>query len=417
MPDERAQRFPTGVRGGVRRIRSHLPGPLALALWTTLAGPAWAQDSTEGPKVGHGSDGFFIETADGAWRTALQFRLQFRLSSPFDTDPITFDDYTGERATSLEVNRARLKVGGHGFQPWLGYYFEYELAASVLLNWEVTVEKNPALGFRVGQWKAFYSRERIVSSGRQQLVDRSLINRYFTIDRQQGMSLFGRLGEGSRADVQYWLSVFTGAGRGEGANDDDQLMYMGRLQWNPLGRSVAFRGSELSRAADPALSVAIAGVTNRSPCTRFSTAGCGTLERFPDQDPGRYRVHQALFETALNWKGLQWTQEAHWKRVEDRTEETTADLVGNYLQLGYFPSGLWSAVPEAVELAFRWATYRPDVDQPSNQHDEFSVVANWFFSGHDNKLSAEVSWLQLQSGVEERLEEGSRFRIQWDIQF
>lgn len=397
--------------------RSGLAGALALVLLLALARSACAQSPPEGPRVGHGSDGFFIETADGQWRTALQFRLQFRLSSPFDMDPITFDDYTGERSTSLEVNRARLKVGGHGFQPWLGYYFEYELPASVLLNWEVTVEKNRAVGLRVGQWKAFYSRERIVSSGRQQLVDRSLINRYFTIDRQQGVSIFGRLREGTRGDVQYWLSAFTGLGRGGGVNDDDQLMYMGRLQWNPLGRSVPFRGSEPTRSADAALSVAIAGVTNRSPCTRFSTAGCGTLEPFPDQDPGRYRVQQALFETAFDWRGLHWSQEAHWKRVQDRTENTVADLLGNYVQVGYFPSGLWSAVPEPMEIAFRWATYRPDVNQPSNQHDEFSVTANWFFSSHDHKLSAEVSWLTLQSGLEGRLEEGARFRLQWDIQF
>ncbi|MEJ2541181.1 MAG: porin [Gemmatimonadota bacterium] len=390
---------------------------LALALvFLALGGPLKAQEE-EGPKVGHGSSGFFIETADGAWRTALQFRLQFRFSTPFDNDPVTFDDYTGDPRTSLEVNRARLKVRGHGFKPWLGYYMEYELAASVLLNWELTVQKNPALSLRVGQWKAYYTRERVVSSGRQQLVDRSLINRYFTIDRQQGVSLFGRVGEGSRADFQYWLSAFTGLGRGGNANDDGRLMYMARVQWNPMGRSVAFRGSELSRESDPTLSVAVAGATNRSGCTRFSTSGCGSLEGFPDQDPGRYRVGQALFETAFNWRGFQWSQEAHWKRIRDRAEATTTDLVGNYIQVGYFPSLLWSAVPEPMELAFRWATYRPDVDQPSNRKDEFSLAANWFFSGHDNKLSAELSWLTLQSGVQDQLEEGVRLRVQWEIQF
>lgn len=391
-----------------------------LGLCVVLIGlnhPLASQEPDDRPKVGHGADGFFIETADGAWRTALQFRLQFRLSSPFDTDPVTFDDYSGERRTSLEINRARLKVGGHGFEPWLAYYFEYELAATNLLNWEVTVEKNPALSVRVGQWKAFYSRERIVSSGRQQHVDRSLINRYFTIDRQQGVSLFGRLGEGGLADVQYWLSAFTGLGRGEGDNDDDQLMYMARLQWNPLGRAVAFRGSEMSRAVEPTLSLALAGVTNLSPCTRFSQSGCGSLEGFPDRDPSRYRVQQAVFETAFNWRGFQWVQEAHWKRVNDRTALTSTDLVGNYLQIGYFPSLLVEAVPEPLELAFRWATYRPDLDQRSNQHNEFSVATNWFLSEHDNKLTAEISWLTLQSEVQGRLEEGARFRIQWEIQF
>ena len=50
------------------------------------------------------------------------------------------------------------------------------------------------------------------------------------------------------------------------------------------------------------------------------------------------------------------------------------------------------------------------------RHDELSVGVNWFFSGHDNKLTAELSWLVLQDG-ESELEEGGRFRLQWDIQF
>ena len=128
-------------------------------------------------------------------------------------------------------------------------------------------------------------------------------------------------------------------------------------------------------------------------------------------------MHQALVETAFNWRGFQWVQEAHWKQVNDKTALTSTDLVGNYVQIGYFPSILLAAVPEPLEVAFRWATYRPDLDQRSNQHNEFSVVTNWFFSGHDNKLSAEVSWLTLQSEAQDRLEEGARFRLQWEIQF
>ena len=331
--------------------------------------------------------------------------------------PVSFDDYTGTRRTSLEVNRARFKVGGHGFGTRVRYYLEYELAASNLLNFEVMLQHSPALRFRVGQWKAQYGRERVTSSGRQQLADRSLINRYFTIDRQQGVSLYGRLAEGGSRDLQYWLSVFTGMGRGGRTNDDHALMYMGRLQWNPLGRSVPFVGSELSRTAAPTLSLAIAATTNRSPCTRFSQDGCGSLDRFPDMDDGRYRVHQALAETAFLWRGLSWAQELHWKEVRDETTSSVTRLGGNYVQLGDFPAAAWSAVPQPLEIAARWAVYRPDLDARGNRHDELSLAANWFFHGHDNKLTAEVSWLVLDLRASDRLEEGARFRVQWDVQF
>lgn len=216
------------------------------------------------PRVGHGSRGFFIQGPDEQWMASFQFRLQFRLSTPWNSDPVTRGDYLADPQTSFSVNRARLKVGGYGYRPWLEYYFEYDLAGSNLLNFEVTVEKWDEFRLRVGQWKAQYSRERAVSSGRQQLVDRSLVNRYFTLDRQQGASIWGRFGAGSTADVSYWLSAFTGMGRGGKANDDDQLMYMGRVQWNPLGRVVPFAGSDLNVSQEPALSLAAGGTTNQS---------------------------------------------------------------------------------------------------------------------------------------------------------
>ncbi len=395
-------------------------GTIASVLWLALqpAGlSAWQADTTatEGPRVGHGPRGFFIESTDGSWSTNLQFRLQFRFSHPYDTDPVTWDDFVGDPSTTFEVNRARFKVGGHGFRPWLRYYFEYELASSNLLNFEVTVERSRRMGLRVGQWKAQYSRERATSSGREQLVDRSLINRYFTLDRQQGVSIFGRLAEGTRADVNYWVSTFTGMGRGGRHNDDEHLMYMARVQWNPLGRPVPFVGSDLNRSA-PTLSIAVAGTTNRSPCTRFSQEGCGSLDRFPGTDPGQYRVRQALFETALLWRGLAWSQELHWKRVEDREDGAVTELGGNYLQVGYFPSAAWASIPEPLEVAVRWSVLRPDLDLNETRYDEISVAANWFLSGHDNKLTAEITWLTLRSPVED-LEEGARFRIQWDVQF
>jgi phosphate-selective porin len=365
--------------------------------------------------AGHGPRGFFVGTSDERWLMELQFRLQFRLSYPYDTDPVTFDDFQGPDRTSLEVNRARLKVGGNGFRPWLKYYFEYELASSNLLNFEVKVERYRQASLRVGQWKAQYSRERAISSGRQQLMDRSIINRAFTLDRQQGISLYGRLGEGL-TDLNYWLSAFTGMGRGGGTNDDEHLMYMGRMQWNPLGRAVGFAGSDLSRSEDPALSLAAAGVTNRSSCTRFSGAGCGQLEGFDDGEPGQYRVNQILLESAFLWRGFSWAQEFHVKEIRDRSNDSTTTLQGFYAQAGYFPESLLSWMPAPLEIAARYGRYSPDRDQSDNRHEEFSLAVNWFFSGHDNKLTAEFSWLTVEDGVSE-VEQGGRVRLQWDVQF
>jgi phosphate-selective porin OprO/OprP len=53
---------------------------------------------------------------------------------------------------------------------------------------------------------------------------------------------------------------------------------------------------------------------------------------------------------------------------------------------------------------------------PDDLQQEFSLDLNWFFKGHRNKLTAEISPFDFQSN-KETLKEGFRFRIQWDISF
>src|SRR5262245_41189398 len=193
------------------------------------------EDSSKFAQFKYGSKGFQFNTRDDKFLIQIQSRLQFRFATPEDQDPVTYDDFTGKKKPSFKINRARLKVGGHAFQPWLKYYWEYELSQSNLLNYTLTVDKWEWLKFQVGQFKVEYTRERRISSGEQQMVDRSVINREFTVDRQQGAEIYGRLKGKGLADFNYWAGAFTGTGRGNTANDDSHLMYFGRLQWNFTG--------------------------------------------------------------------------------------------------------------------------------------------------------------------------------------
>ncbi len=387
------------------------PGTLA-----AQEGPPTVQDtsaSEPGIRVGHGDKGFELETADGKYLLQLQARLQFRISDPYDSDPVTFEEVDASDELSLAIRRARLKVGGHAFEPWLEYYFEYELASSALLNFEAKLERWKALSLHVGQWKVEYNRERMISSGRQQTADRSILTYPFTIDRQQGVSLFGRLSGGGALDFTYAAGVFTGMGRGERGNDDKVPMFAGRLQWNVFGEPVPLYGSDLNRQVSPLAIVALGGVTNRSPYTRFSQSGGGQLPGFEDGMEGQYRVKQAVLETALMWRGLSWQQELHWKEIDDRVNLQTTTLVGNLFQLGYFFGELLAFVPPQLELAGRYAWYDANEDVPDNERQEFTLAANWFFRGHLNKLTAELSYEDFEQG--EIVRDGVRFRLQWDV--
>jgi len=366
------------------------------------------------PLVGWGSKGFELRSRDGNFLIQIQPRVQLRYAYPWDQNPATLEDLRAEDQHVIKVNRARLKIGGHAYRPWLAYYFEYELASSAMLDFRVMVERFQGLRLKVGQWKVHYNRERVISSGQQQMADRSLINRVFTVDRQQGLALYGRLSGGGAADVSYWASVFTGTGRGARENDDEHMMWMGRLQWNPLGRVLAFAGSDIARREKPEALLAIAGVTNRSPYTRFSQEGGGQLPGFNEGQSGQYRVNQMLGETAFMYRGFAWQQEFHWKRVNDYVNAAATTMIGNYAQMGYFLHEVIPAVPRQLELAVRHAFYNPDTDLADDLQQEFSLVANWFFRGHLNKLTAEASLFTFDQAASGDRDEW-RFRLQWDI--
>ena len=383
-----------------------------------LAGiPLYAQlaDSSRQVSIRYGEKGFEFRTSDNRFLLQIQSRLQFRFATPVDQDPLTNDDFIGDPKTVFKINRARLKVGGHAFKPWLKYYWEYELSQSNLLDFRLMLEKWEWMSFKVGQWKVEFTRERFISSGEQQLIERSLINRAFTIDRQQGVEIYGHLKGHGIADVNYWAAVLTGTGRGNAKADDNNLMYFGRLQWNFLGREVSFEGSDLEITQKPAATIAAAVVTNRSPYTRFSQAGGGALEGYEVGAPGQYRVNQLNLETALKYRGLSWQSEVHWKNIIDKLNNDESKMFqGYYVQAGYLMHQWLRWWPKPMELAIRHASFRPHVNVEDEAQNETSFDLNWFFNGHKNKLTAEASYFNFLN-TDLDYTKGWRYRIQWDI--
>lgn len=398
-------------------------------------------------KASYGSKGFRLETKDGNWQTNLQWRAQFRLTWPTRSDPRSVGAFGGGSSSeqiTFQARRLRMKIGGHGYRPWLKYYFEVDLqptrdtddsssnASARVIDYRIDVQPIPEFGIRVGQWKIDYNRERVDSSGRQQFVERSIVNRIFTIDRQMGVSFRGHLFAGvPGADLRYAFGIFTGEGRGV-ANDDNNLMYTGRIQWNFLGRDLKLRQTDVERTEKPTASLAIAAAKHSSGvCTRWSSGGCGNLDGFvsptgtPGPRQGQYRIHQALAEFAFKWQGWSIQSEGHWKQVIDRAlDEADANhdhnLYGLYFQTGYFWGELIPGIPKELELAFRYAIVRePNSTNRlrKNTREEYTAAANWFFAGHNNKLTLDYSFLTLDDDVASATVDDHRVRLQWDVSF
>jgi len=313
------------------------------------------------------------------------------------------------------VNRARFKLGGHAYRPWLIYYFEYDFPSSRMLDFRFTAKTSNALQMRVGQWKVPYNRERVDSSGKQQFAERSIANDPFTLDRPQGAAVFGRLGEGGIFDSWYNVGVFSATGRG-GSGSVEDPMWLGRWQWNVFGRDLGFSQSDTGRREKAAGSIAFAGATWRGPYTAFSSAGGGQLPGYEPGDRSRYDVRQLLFETAFQWRGFSYQQEYHKKTVEDTELHTTTDLEGGYFQVGWFPTAAFDWFPTPLEIAARYAQVDPNLASPDDLRQEWTLGANWFFVGHRNKLTLDLSRLHDRIAPEGRRWE-TRLRLQWDVSF
>ncbi len=385
----------------------------AAAVSTSAA--ASSPDSTgSAGTVEHGDKGFVLRTDDGRFAVEIQARGQFRYATPWDSNPASLADLERDTRHDFTLNRARLKIGGHAYRKELTYFWEYELANRNLLDFRVMLRLSESVNLKVGQWKVQFNRERAISSGKQQMSDRSIVTPPFTVDRQQGVSLFGRLSGGGTADFSYWLSVFSGTGQQMRGNDDDQPMWMGRLQWNPFGRVPKAMGSDLQYTQDPAALVAFGAVTNQSPYTTFSQDGGGQLPGFDAGASGQYRVNQWVEETGFVMRGLAWQQELHWKEVKDRVNDTRRELLGNFFQAGYFFHHIWSAVPPNLELAARHAFYDPDRSVENDLQRELSVALNWFIRGHLNKVTAEIARFEIEEPPGAK-DSAVRFRLQWDV--
>ena len=380
------------------------------------------------------SNGFRLETRDGNWQTNFQLRAQMRFTTPYRSDPRQVSSFESEDQSNFEARRLRMKVGGHGRRPWLRYYTEVDMqpsrdvddgsasASARVIDYRIDIAKWDWLGLRLGQWKVDLNRERVDSSGRQQFVERSIANRVFTMDRQLGVQLRGHLFQETAADLRYFAGVFNGEGRGVN-NTDADLLYTARLQWNFMGRDLAFRQTDVEFTEEPIGSLAIAGFSNTGSCTRWSSSGCGNLDGFASPgsaSPGQFEIKQVVQEYAFKYRGCSTQQEFHRKTITDNAYGSTHVLPGGYAQAGYFLHNVLRAVPAPLEVGMRYAY----VNEPNasnrifeNDRREVTVGVNWFIDGHDSKVTLDFSRLTIDDALlsDEALD--YRLRLQWDVQF
>lgn len=80
-----------------------------------------AKKSNLPASVSYGGNGFEIRTDDNQFSLAIQNRVQTRFADPFDCDPRSLAVLDRDES-SFMIRRARTKLNGHAYVPWLKYY-------------------------------------------------------------------------------------------------------------------------------------------------------------------------------------------------------------------------------------------------------------------------------------------------------
>ena len=365
--------------------------------------------------------GLELKSASGNFSSSVGIRFQFRFFTPYDADPRSIEGFTTDVRPTFYIRRARLKIKGHAWRDYLKYNFEYDFPTSTLLNAFMKVEKWKGFNVMIGQYKAPFNRERVISSAEETMIERSIVNRAFTIDRQLGSTFYGNFGAESVANFSYWASVYTGVGILGTVNDDDNMMYAGRFQWNFAGSPIDIGESDSKVSENDGLrgAIAFAAATNISPYTRFSSSGGGFLDPFEEflrGEPGQYKVDQWAEDLVLKYKGLTLLQELHIKTVDDRVNDLIIDMRGIFGQVGFYPGYFFDGVTKKLQFAFRYAYDDENTsDNVTTYRDEWTFGVNYYLNGFRNRLQTDFSLTNLH--LPDQTINASRFRIQWDITF
>jgi hypothetical protein len=320
-----------------------------LAVVLLAATAAASEETTEKDRGFAGwDDGFGFESADGAHALEISNRVQVRFTHE--------DPDAGEGKGSFRVPRYKLKLEGHVWDHW-AFLFQANLASGSVEGDNDRLLEDAWLQYTkhgwaqpgVGQAKAWFGRQELISSGKQQFVDRSIASRRFAASRQIGASVIGR-DEGRR--FEYNLGLYNGEGINRTENLDDEFMTVGRFVFTPFGE-VKLEESSLGRPSEPRLAVGVAGLLNSVAVELMPPLGGSILV---DQSVDRLGAEVVFLLGGFNASGEYFTETAE--------EASLAPLGGAQLvdvdTDGYWVQAGW-LFPRDVEIAGRVSQILPDV--------------------------------------------------------
>ncbi|MBI2470471.1 MAG: porin [Planctomycetes bacterium] len=334
-----------------------------------------------------------IRSPDDNYTLNFGARMQFRYTYK-DKD----EDFEESDVQDITVRRARVYFGGNIYTKFIHYYVEADADKFNfgMRDFYIYVTPIEELNGKFGYFKVPFNRQRMTSSGKLLLQDRSIANDAFTQDRDYGLDLYGKPFEGY---MEYHAAVFQGAGQNfaslnNGDNIDNKLLYVLSLRYNPFGKYDYYDETDVKYT------------------DKFkATIGASVAFNAKDQDKKLKDADTTtgVVDLGVRFRGFTWDSDYFVRSEDPKDEGDTVNSDGFYTQAGYF------VIPKKLEFAVRYSMVDPNTDISNDLQKEYTVGTNYYFRDHRSKIQADVG--HYVTDTKDQDKEENRVRVQYQIIF
>jgi hypothetical protein len=370
--------------------------------------------------------GFRYQNGD----TTFQIKAAFRFQSLFLGEwTIKNDDLskTGDLNTEFLIRRSRLKFDGFALSPNLKYKFElgvanrdisatdtYEFRTASNIIYDAYVDWNFHKGFSllVGQTKLPGNRERVISSGNLQMVDRSLLNSRFNLDRDMGIqfSHSGKLGK--QFIVNQIIAISQGEGRNVAQGNIGGLEYTYRMDALPFGEFASngdYSGSDLKRESRPKLSIGLTfDINDKAGRNR------GNLGTFYRADSLVLKtLYTGFVDMMFKYKGFSMMSEFAIRGTDGNDPTiayTNGTVAGNYYTGSAFNAQVGYLFKKNYEFSLRYTTLRTQNSIVGKDVTQYFIGFSRYIVDHKLKVQTDFGYDQIAGG-----DDGLIWRVQMDF--
>jgi len=381
-----------------------------------------SSQETSAPKFGKGL--FNLIGKDSSFSMNVSARMQMLGTSNWDVNNGLYNP-----TSNLLVRRARLKFSGFAYSPKLKYKLELGLSnrdigkASSFTNeapkyiLDAVVKWNFSGNFVLwfGQTKLPGNRERVISSGDLQQVDRSLLNSRFNIDRDMGFQLRHHFNLTDTFIVKEMFAVSQGEGRNITTGNLGGHQYTSRVELLPFGKFTSkgdYRGSDLKFEPTPKLALGFTYDFNNDAVKNRSNQGS-----YMTNDTGFYstNISTVFVDAMYKHKGFSLMAEYAYRDAEDAfAKNSDGTLTGDEVQVGNalnLQTGY--LLSKTLEISGRYTNIDWDSDiTGKGAENQYTLGLSKYIVGHKLKVQTDVSYLDLASKTNQFM-----YRLQVDIHF